>query len=137
VAFSHLDQMFGDPDFLGSNREVLLELFAPGNDMTATTLRMVGEESPLGRQLKGADPIDVTAVASHLPALLMEVSRAVVYDNLQRSDPVGMTFSWQPDYEHSVTVCESPPTNISPGWINVIFKGRYPGDPHPVTGVAT
>jgi hypothetical protein len=132
VAFAHVSQMFGDPEFLVANRDLLLEIFAPGNDMAAATFRMVGEESPLGHAMKGADPDDVTEVAAALPALLLEVSRAVVFDNVSREEPVGMTFSWQPDYEHSVTVWESPPTHVSPGWINVVFKGRYPGDTHPM-----
>ena len=135
VAFMHVNQMFGmcgDPEFLAANRDLLVGIFAPGNDMTVATRRMVGEESPLGYAMKGADPDDVKEVADALPALLLEVSRAVVYDNLQRADPVGMTFSWQPDYEHSVTVWESPRTHLSPGWINIVFKGRYPGDPHPI-----
>jgi hypothetical protein len=129
--------MYGDPEFLVEYRSALLDMFAPGNDMAEATLRMVGDESPAGHRMKGADPEAVTAVAGAIPDLLMEVSRAVVYDNLQRPEPVGMTFSWQPDYEHSVTVWESPPTLISPGWINVVFKGRYPGDPHPIGPVTS
>jgi hypothetical protein len=132
VAFAHVSLMFGDPEFLVTNRDVLLEIFAPGNNMADATFRMIGEDSPIGYPMHGADPEDVTEVAAALPPLLMEVSRAVVFDNLQRAEPVGMTFSWQPDYEHSVTVWESPPTQVSPGWINVVFKGRYPGDTHPM-----
>jgi hypothetical protein len=137
TAFAHTSQMFGDPEFLVNNRGALLALFAPGNDMADTTQRMLSAESPLQRAMKGADPNDARIVAGALPRLLMEVSRAVVYDNLQRESPVGITFSWQPAYEHSVTVWESPPTSISPGWINVVFKGRYPGDPHPIGPVAS
>ena len=96
TAFAHVSQMFGDPEFLVDNRDALSELFAPGKDMADTTRHMLSAESPLQRAMKGADPNDARVVADALPRLLMEVSRAVVYDNLQREAPVGITFSWQP-----------------------------------------
>ena len=45
--------------------------------------------------------------------------------NLEREEPFGMTFAWAPAYDWELTVWESPPTDISPGWITVLIKGRW------------
>jgi hypothetical protein len=136
VALSFLNQMLGDPEYLRRDRVNLLQLFRPGqtvNEMVEVTARVLSSALE-GGSVKGAD---AARIANHLrgqPPTIIEAQRAVVYRNLERDEPFGMTFAWAPAYEWELTVWESPPTEISPGWITVLIKGRYPGDPHPVTG---
>lgn len=138
VAIGHLNKMLGDPEFLKDpdRRNQLARLYEPTVDLGEITAQMIGDDSPLGYAMRGADPSTIGTILSHLPESVLEAARAVVYRNLQRETPLGMTFAWLPAYEHEITVCESPATKSSPGWITVVIKGRYPADPHPVTGRA-
>ena len=136
VALNFTNQLFGDPTLLVQHRDQLLELFQPGADHNAVASLLSSADGPLQRDLPGeVDRATVGRYAGRLPATIMEVSRAVVYQNLQRETPLGMTFAWMPAYEHEITVCESPATGDTPGWITILMRGRYPGDPHPITGV--
>src|ERR1700730_4824548 len=121
-AISHLNQMFGDPEFLRTNREALLELYAPSADRATapadimrSTEHMLGEGSPLGESVRGVDPGRIARILKEQPATIMEAQRAVVHANLQRDEPYGMTFAWAPGYDYEVTVWESPSTDGSPG----------------------
>jgi hypothetical protein len=137
VALHHTNRLFGDPTLLVQHRDQLVALFQPGADHSAIAGLLTSPESPVDGELPGgADSGMVGRYAGRLPETIMEVSRAVVYQNLQRETPLGMTFAWMPAYEHEITVCESPATEFTPGWITILMRGRYPGDPHPITGVA-
>jgi len=141
VALSHLNKIYGDTDFLRERRGELLELYGPRtdpeqglDDMVAGTRRLLSGEALLDEAVKGAEPSQVVLLLQGLPPTVIEAQRAVVYRNLQRAEPFGMTFAWAPAYDAELTVWESPPTPISPGWITVLIKSRYPSDAHPVTG---
>ena len=143
AAIGHLNRMYGDPQFLKEHRETLLPLYGAAADpmqgaadLARSTERMLGDDSPLGEAIAGADPQRVSKALQQLPATILEAQRAVVHRNLQRAEPYGMTFAWAPGYDAELTVWESPPTSASPGWITVLMRSRYPADSHPVTGVA-
>jgi len=136
VALSFLNKMLGDPEQLRSDRDNLLNLFRPGQ----TVNEMVGVADTLlnqamqGGSVPGADPSKIAQLLRGEPPTIIEAQRAVVRRNLEREEPFGMTFAWAPAYDWELTVWESPPTDISPGWITVLIKGRYPTDQQPVTG---
>ena len=136
VALSFLNKMLGDPEQLRSDRDNLLNLFRPGQ----TVNEMVGVADTLlnqamqGGSVPGADPSKIAQLLRGEPPTIIEAQRAVVRRNLEREEPFGMTFAWAPAYDWELTVWESPPTDISPGWITVLIKGRYPSDQQPVTG---
>jgi len=90
--------------------------------------------SAMGDSVPGADPSRIAQLLRGEPPTIIEAQRAVVRRNLEREEPFGMTFAWAPAYDWELTVWESPPTDISPGWITVLIKGRYPSDQQPVTG---
>ena len=136
VALSFLNKMLGDPELLRRDRDNLLNLFRPGQ----TVNEMVGVADTLlnqamqGGSVPGADPSRIAQLLRGEPPTIIEAQRAVVRRNLEREEPFGMTFAWAPAYDWELTVWESPPTDISPGWITVLIKGRYPTDQQPVTG---
>jgi len=135
VALSFLNKMLGDPEYLRRDRDNLLNLFRPGQ----TVNEMVGVadtvlSSAMGDTVPGADPSRIAQLLKGEPPTIIEAQRAVVRRNLEREEPFGMTFAWAPAYDWELTVWESPPTDISPGWITVLIKGRYPTDQQPVTG---
>jgi len=135
VALSFLNKMLGDPELLRRDRDNLLNLFRPGQ----TVNEMVGVadtvlSSAMGDSVPGADPSRIAQLLRGEPPTIIEAQRAVVRRNLEREEPFGMTFAWAPAYDWELTVWESPPTDISPGWITVLIKGRYPSDQQPVTG---
>jgi hypothetical protein len=137
VALAQANGVFGDPALLIEHRAALLERFAPNADHADIASYIVSAQGPLGKPLSGnLNPGLIGNLAGKLPATVMEVSRAVIHQNLQRETPLGMTFAWMPAYEHEITVCESPATDYSPGWITILMRGLYPTDPHPITGVA-
>jgi hypothetical protein len=140
VAIGHLNCMFGNPDFLRRNRTDLLDLYRPSEGpegtpdrLVETTRLMLSDQSPFGEGLKDVDIGRIARLVAQQPPTILEAERAVVYRNLQRDRPYGMTFAWAPGYDYEVTVWESPPTEASPGWITVLIKTRYPNDPHPGT----
>jgi hypothetical protein len=139
VAIGHLNRVFGDPEVLERSRALLLDLYRPSDDpegmperLVETTQQMLSE-GPLGEGLKGADVGRIARLVAQQPPTILEAERAVVYRNLQRERPYGMTFAWAPGYDNEVTVWESSPTEASSGWITVLIKSRYPSDPHPGT----
>jgi len=136
VALSFLNQVLGDPEYLRLDRVNLLDLFRPDqtvNDMVGMTERLLGGALE-GGSVTGADPAKIASLLKGEPPTIIEAQRAVVHRNLEREEPFGMTFAWAPAYDWELTVWESPPTEISPGWITVLVKSRYPSDEQPVTG---
>ena len=136
VALSFLNKVLGDPEYLRRDRINLLNLFRPGqsaSDMVEMTEQLLGGALE-GGSVKGADPARIAALVKGQPPTIMEAQRAVVYKNLERSEPLGMTFAWAPAYDWELNVWESPATDISPGWITVLIKSRYPGDTQAGTG---
>jgi len=136
VALSFLNQVLGDPEYLRRDRVNLLDLFRPDqtvNDMVGMTERLLGGALE-GGSVTGADPAKIASLLKGEPPTIIEAQRAVVHRNLEREEPFGMTFAWAPAYDWELTVWESPPTEISPGWITVLVKSRYPSDEQPVTG---
>jgi len=136
VALSFLNQVLGDPEYLRRDRVNLLDLFRPDqtvNDMVGMTERLLGGALE-GGSVTGADPAKIASLLKGEPPTIIEAQRAVVHRNLEREEPFGMTFAWAPAYDWELTVWESPPTEISPGWITVLIKSRYPSDEQPVTG---
>jgi len=140
AAISHMNRMFGDPEFLRANREQILELYKPPENgenvatIARNTQQMLGDESALGEGIRNVAASDVAKIIEDIPSTILEAQRAVVHANLQRDEPFGMTFAWAPGYDHEVTIWESPPTANTPGWITVLVKGRHPKDKHPITG---
>jgi hypothetical protein len=137
VALGYLNQVLGDPVFLRENRSSLLEHFRPGqsiSEMVGMAEQIlsgaVGDQGPV----IGANPSQIAKLLGGEPPTIIEAQRAVVSRNLERDEPFGMTFAWAPAYDWELTVWESPPTDISPGWITVLIRGRYPSDVQPVTG---
>jgi len=136
VALSFLNHVLGDPEYLRRDRVNLLDLFRPDqtvNDMVGMTERLLGGALE-GGSVTGADPAKIASLLKGEPPTIIEAQRAVVHRNLEREEPFGMTFAWAPAYDWELTVWESPPTEISPGWITVLIKSRYPSDEQPVTG---
>jgi hypothetical protein len=142
VALSYLNKYFGDPEWLRDNRIALLAFYAPSDDPDAglhrleeTVQELLGGELSDGGQVGNVDPATIAGFMRGLPPTHAEAGRAIIYRNLLRAEPFGMTFAWAPSYDHELTVAESPKIpQISPGWITVVMKGRYPFDAHPVTG---
>jgi len=141
VALSFLNKIFGDPALLQQHRVDLLDFYRPTDNPDEALDRLVGTveqllsgEGLLDEAVQGADPSTIASLMRGLPPTVAEAGRAIIYRNVQRDEPFGMTFAWAPAYDSELTVWESPPTDISPGWITVVIKGRYPDDPHPVTG---
>jgi hypothetical protein len=141
VALSHLNKIYGDREFLREHRDELLELFRPSSDpeqalenMVGTAHGMLSGQGLVNEAMKGADPSEIARLLQGVPPTILEAQRAVVYRNLQRAEPFGITVAWAPGYDSELTVWESPPTTISPGWITTLIKTRYPSDDHPVPG---
>lgn len=128
-ALCALNSIFGDPDAL---RDLDAALYGPGADVRDATRRLVSG-TPAYEGLEALLP-SVDDVLDRVPRGITEALRALIFDNLSRDEPVPMTFAWAPGYDFEVTMWEAPPTVKSPGDITVLFKSRYPADPHPVTG---
>jgi hypothetical protein len=141
VVIGRFNQSFGDPVFLQQHREELMGLYGPTagsagevTDLARSTSRMLGEGGPLGTAVQGIDPQEITRILGRLSPIITEASRAVIYGNLQRKEPYGMTFAWRPGYDNELTVWESSSAGDSPGWITVVIKSRHPADPNPISG---
>lgn len=68
------------------------------------------------------------------PSALQAAVRAVLHDNLVREGTVPVTFAWAPGYDYEVTVWDVRDTTETAGGITILFRSRYPSDPHPLTG---
>ncbi len=71
------------------------------------------------------------------PSGLRAATRAVIFDNLTRDGTVPITFAWAPGYDFEVSVWDVRDTSETAGGITLLFKSRYPSDPHPLGGDVT
>jgi hypothetical protein len=70
------------------------------------------------------------------PSALQAAVRATVYENLARDGRVPITFAWAPGYDFEVSIWDVRDTAETAGGITILFKSRYPSDPHPLSGAA-
>ena len=66
------------------------------------------------------------AVIDRLPVGTREALRALIYANLQRPDPYGVTLAWAPGPDYELTIWETAPTAGSRGGITVLIKTVVP-----------
>jgi hypothetical protein len=101
-----------------------------------------------------ADPFDPGSGASSLAAALVDVGvglddatqryvdgwpsalqaavRSAIFDNLSRDGRVPITFAWAPGYDYELSIWDVRDSAETAGGITVLFKSRYPSDPHPL-----
>ena len=68
------------------------------------------------------------------PTALQAALRATIHENLAREGRVPITFAWAPGYDYELTIWDVRDTSETAGGITVLFKSRYPSDPHPLSG---
>lgn len=73
----------------------------------------------------------VTFIKS-MPEGIHEAIRAVIRANLLRTEPLPITFAWQPGYDWELTVNDVSDTEQTRGGITMIVRSRYPDDRHPM-----
>jgi hypothetical protein len=66
------------------------------------------------------------AVIDRLPLGTREALRALIYANLQRPEPYGITLAWAPGPDYELTIWEAAPTAGSRGGITVLIKTVVP-----------
>lgn len=71
------------------------------------------------------------------PSGIQAALKAVIADNLQREGTVPITFAWAPGYDFEVSIWDVRDTTETAGGITILFKSRYPDDPHPLAGGTT
>ncbi|HUP84526.1 MAG TPA: hypothetical protein VM143_02555 [Acidimicrobiales bacterium] len=77
---------------------------------------------------------EVTAAfVDQWPSALQAAVRATIFENLSREGRVPITFAWAPGYDYEVTVWDVRDTSETVGGITLLFKSRYPDDPHPLS----
>ena len=67
------------------------------------------------------------------PTGIKAALRAVLHDNLTRSGTVPVTFAWAPGYDFEISIWDVRDTAETAGGITILFKSRYPDDPHPLS----
>ena len=67
------------------------------------------------------------------PSALQAALRATLHDNLAREGRVPVTFAWAPGYDYELSIWDVRDTAETAGGITVLFKSRYPSDPHPLS----
>ena len=115
VMSSRLNQAFKMPEI----QSIDASLFAPGCDLFS-----------LASEHEVARSAGELAFLQSLPRGILEAVRALIYDNLQRAEPLAITFAWAPAYDWELNIWECPGTT-SRGGITVLLRSRYPADPHP------
>jgi hypothetical protein len=70
------------------------------------------------------------------PSAQQAALRAAIFDNLARDGRVPVTFAWAPGYDYELTIWDVRDTAETAGGITVLFKSRYPSDPHPLASSA-
>jgi hypothetical protein len=104
-------------------REMDPEVFAPGDDAPfSDALQRAGVE------LEEA----TAAFVDRWPSGIKAAVRAVLHDNLTRDGTVPVTFAWAPGYDFEVSIWDVRDTAETAGGITILFKSRYPDDPHPL-----
>lgn len=71
------------------------------------------------------------------PSGIQAAVKAVIADNLLRDGTVPITFAWAPGYDFEVSIWDVRDTSETVGGITILFKSRYPDDPHPLAAGAT
>ncbi len=71
------------------------------------------------------------------PSGLQAAVKGVLQDNLERDGTVPVTFAWAPGYDYEVTIWDVRDTTETAGGITILFKSRYPDDPHPLAAQPT
>lgn len=66
------------------------------------------------------------------PSGLLASVKALIFENLQREGTVPITFAWAPAYDYEVSLWDVRDTSSSHGGVTVLFRSRYPDDPHPM-----
>ena len=109
--------------------EVDPEPFAPGGDGAATLSEAF---QAVGVDLDGATAGFVDA----WPTAIQAAVRAAVFENLSRDGRVPITFAWAPGYDFEVSMWDVRDSSETVGGMTILFKSRYPDDPHPMGGKA-
>jgi len=68
-----------------------------------------------------------------IPGGITEALRATLYHALTTTPPTMVTFAWAPAYDYEIDIWQAPDTKETKGGITVLFKSRYPDDPHPLS----
>jgi hypothetical protein len=102
------------------------ELNPPDAFAEGTTLSELVEDEPWVPQADVVDYLD------SIPSGIQEAIRAVIREDLQRENPVPITFAWQPGYDWELTVNDVSDTAKTRGGITMIVRSRYPHDLHPM-----
>ena len=98
--------------------------FTPGDG--ATTLSAAFVEA-------GVELDDATrSYMDTWPSGIQAAVRATLHENLARDGRVPVTFAWAPGYDFEVTIWDVRDSSETVGGITVLFKSRYPSDPHPL-----
>jgi hypothetical protein len=100
--------------------------FAPGGD-GAETLSEAFVRS--GVELEDA----TREYVDGWPSALQAAVRATIFENLARDGRVPITFAWAPGYDYELTIWDVRDSSETAGGITVLFKSRYPSDPHPLS----
>jgi hypothetical protein len=84
-------------------------------------------------QRAGVELAEATAAfVDGWPSGIKAAVRAVLHDNLTRDGTVPVTFAWAPGYDFEVSIWDVRDTAETAGGITILFKSRYPDDPHPL-----
>ena len=81
---------------------------------------------------RGAADPQAVAYLRTIPSGLLEMLRAVIYEDLNRGEavlPIG--WAWAPAYDWEVSAWECPGREGSRGAFTIVVRSRYPGDPLP------
>jgi hypothetical protein len=99
--------------------------FAPGGD---------GAETLSGALVaSGVDLDEATQrYVDGWPSAQQAALRAALHENLARDGRVPVTFAWAPGYDYELTIWDVRDSSETAGGITVLFKSRYPSDPHPL-----
>ena len=86
-------------------------------------------------QRAGVELEEATAAfVDRWPTGIQAALRAVLHDNLTRGGTVPVTFAWAPGYDFEISIWDVRDTAETAGGITILFKSRYPDDPHPLSG---
>jgi hypothetical protein len=66
------------------------------------------------------------AIIDRLPSGMREALRAMIYANLDRDEPYGITLAWAPGPDYELTIWEAEPTAVSHGGITALIKTVVP-----------
>lgn len=109
-------------------QEMDAEVLAPGSEATFSEALVRS-----GVDLDAA----TAAFVDRWPTGIQAAVRAVLADNLRRDGTVPVTFAWAPGYDFEVSIWDVRDTAETVGGITILFKSRYPDDPHPLDRART